>query len=123
MPKSFTERRKLLKDANYLDLRPTKSYDHKDLEEGTVGVLVPKFGNWFTKTFFLPFSKADVVVIKLDKFGSETWKLIDGKRDVGEICKILLDIFGDDIQPVEERITRFLTTLYEQRLISFVEIN
>lgn len=122
MAKSFLERRKLLKDVNYLDVRPTRSFDLKENEDGTIAVIVPKFGNWFTKTFFLPFSKSSSINIKLDKFGSETWKLIDGKRNVGEIADELIKIFGEEIKPVEERLTRFLTTLYEQRLISFVEI-
>ena len=123
MAKSFAQRRKILKNANYLDVHPITLFEYKDIEDGKVAVIVPKFGNWFTKTFFLPFSKSSDMYIKLDKFGSETWKLVDGKRDVSKIGKELVKIFGDEIKPVEERLTRFLTTLYEQRLISFIEIN
>jgi hypothetical protein len=123
MPKSFTERRKILKNANYLDLTPTRSYEYEKSEEGTISVLVPKFTNILAKKFILPLAKAKVVKIKLDRFGGETWQLIDGKRKVDQIGKELVKIFGEDIQPVDERVTRFLTTLYEQRLISFNEIN
>ncbi len=123
MPKNFNERRRILKNSNYLDLTPTRTYEFEKSDNGTISILVPKFTNRFTVKFILPLAKSKVVKIKLDKFGSETWLLIDNRRTVNEIGKELVRIFGNEINPVEERLTRFLTTLYEQRLISFKEIN
>ena len=123
MPKNFTERRKILKNANYLDLTPTRSYEYEKSEEGNVAIIVPKFSNILAKKFIMPLAKHKVVKIKLDRFGGETWLLIDGIRNVNLIGKELVKIFGEEIHPVEERLTRFLTTLYEQKLISFNEIN
>ena len=123
MPKNFTERRKILKNANYLDLTPTRSYEYEKSEEGNVAIIVPKFSNILAKKIIMPLAKHKVVKIKLDRFGGETWLLIDGIRNVNLIGKELVKIFGEEIHPVEERLTRFLTTLYEQKLISFNEIN
>lgn len=123
MPKNFNERRRILKNSNYLDLTPTRTYEFEKSDNGTISILVPKFTNRFTVKLILPLAKSKVVKIKLDKFGSETWLLIDNRRTVNEIGKELVRIFGNEINPVEERLTRFLTTLYEQRLISFKEIN
>jgi hypothetical protein len=39
-----------------------------------------------------------------------------------EICKQVYDIYGEKIMPVDQRVTRFLTMLYEGKYISFREI-
>jgi hypothetical protein len=60
--------------------------------------------------------------MKLDEFGSETWLQLNGKQNVSAIGEKLVLKFGEKIEPVEERLTRFLTNLYLQGFISFNEI-
>ncbi|MGE5682333.1 MAG: PqqD family protein, partial [Bacillota bacterium] len=91
-------------------------------ERGIVTVLVPKFRNKIMARLILPRLKSTHFKIKLDEIGSETWRHIDGKKNVGQISKELTEIFGERIQPVYERITKFLTSLYLEGYISFNEI-
>jgi RNase H-fold protein (predicted Holliday junction resolvase) len=60
--------------------------------------------------------------LKLDEMGSETWILINSKRNVNSIAEELEEKFGDRIKPVNERLTTFLTQLYSHKFISFMEI-
>jgi len=103
-------------------VRPIRNYGESVDDNEMVTVLIPKFNNRFAARFVLPYMQYKFFKIKLDEFGSATWLLIDGKRNVGEIGTELIKKFGEKIQPVEERLTRYFTGIYEQRLITFLEI-
>lgn len=119
---NFFQRRVVLKNLNYLDVRPIRNYGESVDEHEMVTVLIPKFNNRFAVRFVLPYMQYKFFKIKLDEFGSATWLLIDGKRNVTEIANELVKKFGEKIHPVEERLTRYFTGIYEQRLITFLEI-
>lgn len=123
MPLSFSQRRKILKEANYLDLHPLRLHKEEIADENIVTIIIPKFKNRFIVQYIVPKLKSPDIKLKLDEIGSATWLLLDGKKDVREISKLLLEKFGDKIEPVNQRLTKFLTGLYEQRLITFKEIN
>jgi len=123
MQVSFSERRKILKAANYLELTPLRLYGEEISEENLVTILIPKFQNKFAVRFINPKLKSPMIRLKLDELGSAVWLLIDGKRKVEKIGQLLLDKFGNKIEPVNGRLTKFLTGLYEQRYITFQEIN
>ena len=122
MPLSFYERRKILKNVNYLDVTPFRVHKEEIDENGLVTIIVPKFKRQFAKNYLNRIGKPQEIKIKLDEFGSGAWLLLNGKQNVAVICKKLTDKFGEKIQPVEERLTRFLTNLYLQGFISFNEI-
>lgn len=122
MPLSFSKRRKILKKANYLDLHPLKLHN-EEINDNLVTVLIPKFQNKYIVEYIVPKLKSPDIKLKLDEIGSVTWLLLDGKKDVRTISKLLLEKFGEKIEPVNQRLTKFLTSLYEQRLITFQEIN
>lgn len=114
-------RRKIFKKLNYLDATPVIKSDYKTDENGIVTIIVPKFkSNKFTK--LLLHQRKRFFRIALDEIGSVVWQQIDGHNNVNDICKKSLEILGDKIHPVEQRITKFLTMLYDARYISFKEI-
>jgi hypothetical protein len=111
-----------LRNANYLELRPIRKIREEIDSQNLVTVLIPKFTSQFAKKYLQPIIKSPFIKLKLDELGSASWLAIDGVKDVNQICKELVDIFGDKIQPVEERLTKFLTQLYDHRLITFEEL-
>ncbi|MGB5288316.1 MAG: PqqD family protein [Ignavibacteriaceae bacterium] len=123
MPLSFKERKKILKNINTMDLTPIKLHSEEIDEKDLVTVIVPKFKNEFAKKVIVPKLKSADFKIKLDKFGSAVWVNMDGNKKVYEIIKSITTKFGDEIQQAEERVTKFIFQLYEQKLISFNEIN
>jgi len=80
MPLSFSERRKILKGANYLELTPLRLHSEEISEENLVTVLIPKFQNRFAVRFIVPKLKSQVFKLKLDELGSAVWLSLDGKR-------------------------------------------
>jgi len=123
MPLSFSERRKILKNANYLELHPIRLHKEELNENNLVTILIPKFTNQFVVKFLVPRMKSQLIKLKLDELGSSAWMLFDGEKNVADIAKKLVEKFGDKIEPVNDRLTKFLTGLYEQKLITYKEIN
>jgi hypothetical protein len=119
---NFFQRRAKLKNANYLEVTPVRVLKEEVDESNLVTVLIPKVTNRFAKKYFEPMLKSPLIKLKLDEIGSASWLAIDGKKKVAEIAAELVQKFGDKIEPVEERLTKYLTTLYEQRFITFQEI-
>ena len=117
------ERRKILKKANYFDLTPVRIYKEEIDEKGLATIIIPKFTNKLAVKIFNNRMKSDVIKIKLDDIGSAAWLAMNGKNNVGDIAKIVVDKLGEKVNPIEERLPKFITHLYEQKYISFVEIN
>lgn len=120
---SFKERKKILKSTNTLDLTPIRIYSEEKDNDGIVTVIIPKFKNKFMVTFISPKLKSDQFRIKLDKFGSSVWLMMNGKIKVDKIIKELKQKFDDELQEADERVVKFIFQLYEQGFISFKEIN
>ena len=122
MIKKIFGKEKLNSSINYLELTPKRIYEHEIEPSGKVSVLVPKFRNKFLVSVFMKRLKSPYIKAKLDEFGSLTWIEMDGSKKVIDISKILTDKFGDKVQPVNERLTKFLTQLYKYNFITFKEI-
>jgi len=123
MPLTFKERKKILQNINTLDLTPVKLFADEMDNEKLVTIIVPKFKNELARKFIVPKLKSADFRIKLEKFGSAVWCNMDGNKKVHQIIKTVSDEFGDEIQPVVERVSKFIFQLYEQKLISFNELN
>lgn len=123
MQLSFKERKTILKNSNTLDLTPFKLFSEEVDKENQVTVIVPKFKNELAKKLIVPRIKSADFRIKLEKFGSAVWINIDGEKNVQEIIKIVAEKFGEELIQPEERVSKFIFQLYEQKLISFNEIN
>jgi len=118
----YFKRREILKHANFLDLHPLPQHGHEMEEEGTVRVLIPRFNGKISKLMLQSRRRSPFIKLSLDELGSATWLLMDGKNDVRTICRTLREQLGEKIEPAEERVTKFLSQLYNQDLIIFREI-
>lgn len=119
---NFFQRRKKLKNSNYLELTPLHLMNYEVDENNNVTILIPKFTSEFSKKYLMTKLKNPYIKLKLDELGSAAWLEVDGKKNVSEIAFNLTQKFGNKIQPTEERLTKYLTQLYEQKLITFEEI-
>lgn len=122
---NFFKRRKILRNTSFLDLTPVRVNDHEHEENGIVVLLVPKFKSTRLSRFLVPGTKSSFFKIKLDELGSNTWLAMDGNKNVRALCDKLIVDLGEKFKPheeVEKRVMRFLSQLYDQRYITFREI-
>ena len=116
-------RKKIDASINYLELTPIRNYDHVIEESGLVSVFVPKFDIKWIDTIMSRIVKSRFFKAKLDEFGTATWLEMDGYKSVQLISSHLSQKFGEKINPVDERLTKFLTELYKYNFITFKELN
>ena len=94
-------------------------------EDGKVDIIMPRFRHNLWKRALQPHWRREVIPIHLDEIGSAIWLLIDGTRNVNELCDHLQAGHHEKLHPHEEterRVTKFLSLLYQQRYITFKEI-
>ncbi len=116
------KRRKLKDDVNLLDLTPFHVYSHVLEENGLVSVLVPRFQNKILVKYLSPRLKDPNVKAKFDEFGSSAWLEMDGMKNVAAISNALLKKHGEKIEPVYERVSKFINQLYMYKFINFNEM-
>jgi hypothetical protein len=122
---NFFQRRKILKNANYLDLTPVRTMEFEILEDGKVDILMPRFKHHILKRALQPHWKKEFIRIHLDEIGSAIWTEIDGISNVHELCNHLQATCPEKLHPQEEtekRVTQFLSLLYQEKYITFREI-
>jgi len=125
MEQSFFKRRKILKQTSALDLHPIRLMQSEQRDEDTLNILLPRFKNSLASKLLQPRWKEEFIKIKLDAFGSAVWGLIDSSLSTGEICDKLREQFPEKLTLPEEtgeRVSKFLSLLYQQRFISFREV-
>lgn len=82
-------------------------------------LLKPKFSHPLLAKYLLPRLKKPHYKIKLDEIGSFTWNLCDGKNTVKEIGLLLKEEFGEQVEPLYERLALFFQNLEKNRFITF----
>lgn len=98
------------KETNLLELIPIRVSDWKDNDEGLVTLILPKFKSKIGKVFASKF-KNPMYEVKLDAIGAFLWRECDGENNIYDISQDMLKEFGDDIEPVYERIKIFINML------------
>jgi len=104
-------------DINLLDLIPVHNIAWDKDDEGFILILKPKYKNPILAKFLLPRMKRPHFRIRLDAVGSSFWVYCDGRRTVKDIAELQQDKFGAEIEPLYDRIAKFLATLERNRFI------
>ncbi|BBB33602.1 conserved hypothetical protein [Thermotomaculum hydrothermale] len=103
--------KKVKKERNLLDLIPEKLCESEVNEEGKVIILAPRFKSKLGRKIFEPVVKNKYVRIHLDEVGTFVWNEIDGQKNVFELSKMLKNEFGEKVEPVYERIGKFIAIM------------
>lgn len=119
---SFLCGKKKSDPLNILELTPFHIYSHETAANGMVSVLIPRFHNKILAKILNSLLRDPFVRVKFDDFGSSAWLEIDGQKNVLTISHNLLQKHGEKIQPINERVSKFLNQLYIYKFINFNEM-
>lgn len=108
---------------NLYELVPVQIRPFERMDDGTVDVLLPRYGGGPVARVLKSFLSNKPVRIRLDDVGTGVWDLCDGSRSVHEIGLHLHEAFGDRIEPVYDRLALFLEQMRQQGLIAWGEAN
>ncbi|MBC8545704.1 PqqD family protein [Clostridiaceae bacterium NSJ-31] len=105
--------------ANYLDYIPERNPEFfwERRPEGVV-VKVPHTG-FYDRLAQMLFRKPEASRITLDRFGSFVWEQVDGERSVYEIAQLVKQEYGEEAEPLYERIVTYFGILRDNRFINF----
>jgi len=113
----WKRRKKKGQEVNLLDLTPVRELDSETGDDGLVTLIKPRFTNRFMVRFVTPrFTRPDFRV-NLDRFGSHVWGRIDGKATVRDIGASLRRSFGEEVEPVYQRLGLFCRQLAANKFI------
>jgi len=114
-----TKRRRQLENVDLLDIAPVRLAAW-DESEGRVTITRPRpttrglRGIAELISFWLSVRR-----IRLDEVGSFCWKLLDGRRTVGQVAESLRERFGEAVAPAEERAGQFVRVLRYQGMLGY----
>ncbi len=111
----FTPRADSLDQASLASVE--KGAWYKD-EEGIVTLLIENRGimNSLAQRIL---KKPRITQVHLEKFGSFIWQSIDGKKTVYEIGEEMKAHFGEDAEPLYERLVTYMNSLSANEFITF----
>ncbi len=109
-----------MEPLNLLELKPQRKVKWDAADENSVMLLVPKFKNAFLRKWLVPWLKQPDFRVRLDEFGSFVWLHCDGSTDVGAIADSLSRKFGPAVEPLYERLEKYLKKLEREDFITVI---
>lgn len=107
--------------ANYLDNIPVPKSNLKyEIVDQKVTILRENKGifNFLAQKLL---GKPKVSQIHLDEMGNFIWPLMDGQNDIMAISGLVKERFGENAEPLYNRIVQYFKMLYEYDFIEFKE--
>ncbi|MCR5700738.1 MAG: PqqD family protein [Lachnospiraceae bacterium] len=104
---------------NYLDFVPCRveTYKWEQDEKGDVTIFVENKGafNRIAQKFF---KKPEVSQIHLQGIGNYIWPLIDGKTSIYNLGVKVKERFGDEAEPLYERLSEYISMLEQYGFVT-----
>ena len=104
---------------NIYELVPVQKRTFDENDDGTVDVLIPRYGEGRVSRLMKQVLSKEPVRIHLDDVGTSVWRLWDGTHSVLEIAESLHKKFGSRIEPVYDRLEMFLEQMRSSGLITW----
>ena len=108
------------KTKNYLDKIPVRNEAIKWTtdEDGIVTLHIENKGifNFIAQKLL---KKPRISYVHLDKNGSFIWPLIDGETDIHKLGEKVFEHFGEEAQPLYERLAKFFRILDSYKFIGW----
>ena len=107
-------------EINLLELHPVRKARFEPGEEGIV-VYIPKWKSQLSRRIMGILTDSMEYRVHLDEYGSFVFNLCTGDFTVKEIGERLRKRFGEDAEPLYQRLSVFLTTLEDSGMITYRE--
>jgi len=110
-----------LESINLLALKPVRLAEWDEKGDHVVVVRPRPVGPMprvlFDRFFYLLAAQR----LRLDQMGSASWLLLDGERSVAQVAELLRERFGEEVEPVEERLGHLVRVFRREGLVAYPE--
>ena len=110
--------KKKKKTENYLERIPVRNPDIRwTANDGNIVTFEIDNKGFYNRIAQKFFKRPPVTYIHLDKTGSFVWPLIDGEKDIIALGILVKEHFGDEVEPLYERLAKFFQILESYQFI------
>ena len=102
----------------FQECRPVRLLEWQE-EEGRATVFRPRFGGRRWGRRLAGWLGLSDYRIRLDPVGTLVWKHCDGTWTAPRMAQLLRERFGEQVEPAEERLQRFLVQMHRARMVVF----
>lgn len=110
-----------MEDNILKELYPIRNCEFEKNENGLVVVFYKNPKPSFIEKIFFKKLINKPYKIDLDEIGSYIYEICDGKFNTNEIVQKCKEHFGEKVEPVEERVIKFIEMLNKNKLITLYE--
>ena len=111
-------KKKEIISENYLEKIPVKSSFIKWTQEDEKVTLEIENTGFFNKLAQKFFGRPKTSYVHLDSMGSFVWPIIDGEKNIIAIGEEVKEKFGDECEPLYERLAKFFQILESYNFIT-----
>lgn len=111
-----------MKKKNFLEFIPVRNNKNTWEEDGGAVVINVENKGFYCALARLLRRTPRVSHIHLDEYGSFIWRRIDGKNSVGELAGLIKAEYGNDAEPLYNRLVKYMRILSESGFIKFREV-
>ena len=106
-------------DPQFWGACPQRRLAWEEDAQGRAVLLRPKLGDhrlghWIASRLQDPYYR-----IRLDEMGTLVWKACDGRTRLADVVARMRQNFGEQVEPAEERLHKFILHMYRSKLIQF----
>jgi hypothetical protein len=101
-------------------VRPRRLLEWRE-EDGHCVLLRPRLGRNRLGRWLAGLAGDPYYRIRLDEVGTLVWKACDGRTSLAEIAQAMRSAFGARIEPVDERLARFVRRMLKGRMLAVEE--
>ena len=108
------------KADNFVDYIPKHNslYEYRENEQGNIEVKMINRG-LFNRIAQIFFRRPKVSWIELPGMGSFVWRQMDGKKTVYEIGQEMKKAYGDEVEPLYEKLCTYIKSLHNMCFIVY----
>ena len=105
------------RNKNFLEFIPEVNEKIEFYEKNDLVYLKKKHNHIFDKIAQKMFFTPKESNIKLEGYGSDVFRMIDGKANIIEIGSKKKEKYGDEVEPLYERLSQFIQILYNNDIV------
>jgi hypothetical protein len=114
------KKKKNVISQNYLEKIPVRPETIKwSVDEDGIVTLDIENTGFFNRVAQKFFKKPKVSHVHLDKMGSFVWPLLDGEKNIIELGKLVEAQFGEEANPLYERLAKYFQILSSYEFIEW----
>ena len=106
-------------EVNLLDLKPARVAEWEEVDGHVVILRPPPRTTGIRRLVDRLLVEMSTRRIRLDETGSAVWLLLDGERTVADVVTEVRALFGDAVEPAEERVGTLVRLLHRQLFVEF----